>query len=99
MLVDAVLEAPQPRGARTDQRVCARVGDRQVLGTKFTAGSAAVVPLDHLRLAKVAVGVLREDRALTADDAQRVAHAAKLMRRKLMRPFLFCPLSRPAVDR
>ena len=73
VLVDAVLDAPQPRGVRPDQRGRARIGNAEVLRVERVARGPRAVRDEHLRLAGRAVGILREHHARAGAQAERVA--------------------------
>ena len=61
VLVDAVLEAPEPRGVRADERVRAGVGNPEVLRVESGPAESRLVGQHHLRFVGRAVGVLGED--------------------------------------
>jgi hypothetical protein len=74
VLVDAVLQAPQPRGPGADEGVGAAVGQLQVLRPERSARRSAGVPLDDLGLGDRTVGALGEERPVGPDEAEGVAH-------------------------
>ena len=66
---------PQSHSGREPSTACgAGVGEGEVLRATVPAAGRRAEALDDLRLVRRAVGVLGEERAGRADDAERVAH-------------------------